>query len=193
MFRFAAGAIPPKVLESVRADAVLPVAFLSRSAPPLHPVRLPRRLFLPVRSDVGSHPTTVRTCHPRSKRRHPHLTRPFVCIDDPLVKASLARYQESAHARRAHAANRSGSRRAHEWDHQTEHRRGQINLRIYRPDECRIPFMSRGPKAVGATPSSSGGIGADHAALGAAMPAPNSRTRISPARPSRAAPATARC
>jgi hypothetical protein len=75
--------------------------------------RLKAHEFLPVRPDVGSHPTTVRTCHPRSKSRHPHLARPFVYVDDPLVKALLARYQESAHTRRAHAANRSGSRRAH--------------------------------------------------------------------------------
>jgi hypothetical protein len=139
-----------------------------RSASPLHPGQaLPRRLFLPVRSDVGSHPTTVRTCHPRSKRRHPHLAWPFVCIDDPLVKASLARYQEGAHARRAHAANRSGSRRAHEWDHQTEHRPGQINLRIYRADACRIPSCPVARRLSAPLLPVRPHVGADHAALGA--------------------------
>jgi hypothetical protein len=95
--------------------------------------RLKAHEFLPVRPDVGSHPTTVRTCHPRYKSRHPHLARPFVYVDDPLVKALLARYQESAHARRAHAANRFGSRRVHKLGSQTGRRRGQIDFRIYRP------------------------------------------------------------
>jgi hypothetical protein len=94
---------------------------------------LPRRLFLPVRPDVGSPHHSSYMPSAIQESAHPHLARPFVCVDDPLVKALLPRYQESAHARRAHAANRFGSRRVHKLGSQTGRRRGQIDFRIYRP------------------------------------------------------------
>ncbi len=65
----------------------------------------------PVRSDVGAAMPALRAPHPRAKRRHENLVRPFIDVEDGAVAAGGADYVKRPRAETAHIAKRHPGRR----------------------------------------------------------------------------------